>query len=301
MTPPIRFDRVSHWYGDRRVLHDVTFDVPEGSVFALLGRNGAGKSTSIRCLLGFETPTRGTASLLGHDARDLPPSVRGDVAYVAEDQHLVRWMTGAQLQAFHSATFPRFDTALFLDRVHRLRLPLDQRVRTFSRGQRAQLALALAVATHPRVVVLDDPALGLDTAVRREFLDVVIDLIQQTGNTVLFSSHLLGDVDRVADRIAILHHGALRVLGPLDAVKDAFRRVSAWFDDAAPTTLDVDGVFDVEPRGRELRLCVVGDVDRVLLHLEAMGGRRLTHGPLMLEDLFLAVTRQDVASPEPAR
>ncbi|MHC4492943.1 MAG: ATP-binding cassette domain-containing protein, partial [Planctomycetota bacterium] len=182
---PVVFDRLTHYYGRERALDTVSFQVEPGTIFALLGRNGAGKTTALKCLLGFLPPTRGHARLLGHDATQLPPDLRNRVGYVAEGQQLVGWMKVRQLVAFQKASFPSFDAGLCAGYLKQLGLPRKRRVFQLSRGMRAQLALALALAQRPELVILDDPAMGLDAVVRREFLEVMIDLIQQEGRTLL--------------------------------------------------------------------------------------------------------------------
>ncbi len=186
----IRFDRLTRWYGERRALHDLTLDVPRGSVFALLGRNGAGKTTALRCLLGLQRPTRGRAEILGMPCDRIPPEARARIGFVAEGQALVPWMPIAMLRDFQRDTLPGFDAARFDGHIDRLGLDPKARVKHLSRGQRAQVALALALAPDPEVVVLDDPAMGLDPVVRREFLEAMIELVQGAGRTVLFTSHI---------------------------------------------------------------------------------------------------------------
>jgi len=176
---PILFDKLTCYYGKHKAVDTLTLEVPEGQVFALLGRNGAGKTSALRCLLGFQAPTRGHARILGHEATALPAKERARIGYVAEGQKLIGWMRVKDLVAFQDATFPTFDKELCWSTIKRLGLPIKRRVSQLSRGMRAQLALALALAPRPELIVLDDPAMGLDTVVRREFLEVMIDLIQE--------------------------------------------------------------------------------------------------------------------------
>lgn len=286
----IAFDRLTHWYGARRALWDLTLSVPRGSVFALLGRNGAGKSTAIRCLLGFQRPTTGRASILGCDSAELTPQLRGRIGYVSEGQRLVPWMKVREIVAFQRATFPTFDAALCDAYVRRLGLPLASRVKQLSNGQRAQLALVLALAPRPEVIVLDDPALGLDAVVRREFLDVMIDLIQEEGRTLLFSSHILTDVERVADRVAILVDGVLRVDAPLDVVKERIRRVHAFFDGDAPAVPTIAGLVRGVTRRNEWVLTVATDTAPFEAKAREMGARAVECEGLGLEDLFIEYT-----------
>lgn len=287
---PIEFGGLTHWYGAKRVLHDLTLTVPRGSITALLGRNGAGKTTAVRCLLGFLRPTLGAARLLGHDAAGLPAAVRGRVGYVAEGQRLVPWMRVRDLVAFQRSTFPSFDAALCESHLRRLALPRDARVKQLSNGQRAQVALVLALAPRPEVLVMDDPALGLDAVVRREFLDAMIELIQEEGRTLLFSSHVLTDVERVADRVAILKDGVLRVDAPLDVVKARIRRVRACFGSDAPEIPPLAGMIRGARKGSAWVLTVADDPGPAESLARAQGAQAVECEGLGLEDLFIEYT-----------
>ena len=289
---PIAFERLTHYYGATKALDTLTLDVPAGCVFALLGRNGAGKTTAIKCLLGFLPPTRGVARILGHDAAALPSAERGRIGYVAEGQRLVPWMRVKELVQHQRASFPSFDMQLCASHLKRLGLPEKRRVLQLSRGMRAQLALALALAPRPEVLVLDDPAMGLDAVVRREFLDVMIDLIAEEGRTVLFSSHILTDVERVADRVAILDKGVLRVNAPLDDVKRRVRRYHVQFEGEAPEPPALPGLLRVRRRRNELVLTVVDGEGSVEPKCKELGARAVEPEPLGLEDLFVDYTAE---------
>ena len=286
----IVFDRLTHYYGEFKALDTMSFKVEPGAIFALLGRNGAGKTTALKCLLGFERPTRGRAEILGHDAMAMPPSTRERIGYVAENASLVRWMRVKDLVAFQAASFRNFDRALCRKYLDRLGLPPKRRVYQLSRGMRAQLALALALAPRPEVVVMDDPAMGLDAVVRREFLEVMIDLIQEEGRTLLFTSHILTDVERVADRVAILDAGVLRVNAPVDVLKDRIRRYRATFDGDAPAIPEIEGLVRARRRRNELLLTVVDGNGAVPEACTRLGARTVDHERLSLEDLFIDYT-----------
>jgi ABC-2 type transport system ATP-binding protein len=287
---PVVFDRLTHYYGSFRAVHDLTLAVPRGSVFALLGRNGAGKTTAMQCLLGFLRPTRGRVRVLGHDALRLPPALRNRIGHVAEGQVTLPWMRIEQLVAFQDASFRQFDDELCRGYLHQLGLKSRRRVRSLSRGQAAQVALALALAQRPDVVILDDPGMGLDAVVRREFLEVMIDLVQEEGNTLLFTSHILTDVERVADRVAILDQGVLRVCGPLEEVRARIQRVRGTFDGQPPRVPQVDGLIRGVRRRREITLTVGRDVDGAARRLRELGALEVVIEDLSLEDLFIDYT-----------
>ena len=286
---PIVFDKVTHYYGHNRALDTLSLEVPQGSIFALLGRNGAGKTTAIKCLLGFMPPTRGRISILGHDTAAMPPALRERIGYIAEGQGLVGWMRIRQLVAFQRASFRSFDESLCRRYLKRLGLPEDARVSGLSNGMRAQLALALALAPRPELIILDDPSMGLDAVVRREFLEVMIDLIQEEGRTLLFTSHILSDVERVADRVAILDRGVLRVNSTVDELRARIRRYHLRFEQEPPPSPVIAGLVRTRRRRNELVLTVV-DGKGMDECARQLGASAVESESLSLEDLFIDYT-----------
>lgn len=293
-----RFDRVTACFGTYRALDGVSFAVPMGGVTALLGRNGAGKTTAIRALLGLLPPTRGRVTVLGYDALTLPPDERGRIGYVGEGHPLPRWMKVKDVVAYQAAAFPTFDRALCTRWLERFAVPPKRRVAQLSRGMRAQVALAVALAPRPDFVVMDDPALGLDTVARREFLEVMIDLIQEEGRTLLLTSHVLTDVERVADRVVLLDRGAVRVDAPLDDVRRLVRRYELVHAGVPPETLEpIAGLVRARRRQGRWTVTVRGDEADVRAALGASGAEVAGVEPLSLEDVFVEYTsREEVSS-----
>jgi ABC-2 type transport system ATP-binding protein len=289
--PCIVFEGVQRRFGDRPILRGLDLRVEPGQIHALLGRNGSGKTTALRILLGFLEPHAGRAAVLGVDSRALGADERGRIGYVSEEHRLYRTMRVSEAIDFEAGTRPRFDRSLANAALARCGLPPALRVMQLSRGQRAQLALVIAVASRPEVLVLDDPALGLDVVMRREMLEVLIDLLAGRGLGVLFSSHFLNDVERVADRVSILHEGRLIVDATLDALKRRVERRTWTAGPEATVPAGVPGLLNVERRlsGYDLTLLDFGpEAERQLV----AGGAAL--GPpsgVGLEDLFIALTR----------
>lgn len=290
--PPIVFDDVHRRFAGQAVLRGLSLEVRAGEVHALLGRNGSGKSTAIRILLGLLAPHRGEARILGVGSAALRPDDRERIAYVSEGHRLYGDMTVSDVIAFEAATRRRFRRDDARSSARRCGLNAAGRVSQLSRGQRAQLALVVAVASEPDVLVLDDPALGLDVVMRRELLDVMIELLAERGVTVLFSSHFLDDVERVADRISLLHEGRLLVNAPLDEIK---RRVQRRVWTPGPGAVEpprVRGLLRALRRrgGFELTLA---DIDAEVLAMLGGGGARLGEAhPVSLQDLFIDLTRR---------
>ncbi|HVS18204.1 MAG TPA: ABC transporter ATP-binding protein [Planctomycetota bacterium] len=285
MNPLICLDDVHKSFDGRPVLEGLTFQLRPGEVYALLGRNGAGKTTALRVLLGFLAADAGRATILGADSAELTPALRERIGYVSEGHVLYRWMRVGEVLTFEQGTRTRFDLARARHDVARLGLRPDQKVGKLSRGQRAQLALCVAVATTPDVLVLDDPAMGLDAVMRREFLEAMIEVIGEGERGVLFSSHILSDVERIADRVGLLAGGRLIVDATLEDLKRRVQKRRVRVNSSRPP--DVPGIL----RARQ----VEGGFELLLLDLDPVRLAALSAAVEVvsepqvpgLEDLFL--------------
>jgi ABC-2 type transport system ATP-binding protein len=217
--PAIVVEGLTKRFGRRLVVDNLTFEVPEGGVCGFLGRNGAGKSTVIRLMMNLLDPTAGKVTLLGLDSRRGHAALMRRVGYVSESPVLYDWMRVKQLVCFTAQFYPHWNHRRVDELLDRFAIDREQKIRHLSRGMHAQVALALALGGDPELLILDEPATGLDVLVRRDFLESIIQVIQQEGRTVLFSSHLLHEVERVADRIVIIDNGRLVQAGPMEDLK----------------------------------------------------------------------------------
>jgi ABC-type multidrug transport system ATPase subunit len=210
-------------YGARTVLDDVSFDVPRGSVFALLGRNGSGKSSLVRCVLGLQKPARGEAHLFGEDAWRSRVRALARVGVVPEEPDAPPEMTASELLAFCAPLYPRWDDAAARARLARSVVPLDTPFGRLSKGQKGAVMLALALAPQPELLVLDDPTLGLDAVARRALYDELIGELADRGTTTLVTTHDLDGIEPIADRVAVLHGARLVVNETVEDLKARFR------------------------------------------------------------------------------
>ncbi len=205
-------------FSRQQALDQVSLSVPTGCVYALLGENGAGKTTLIRSLLGYYRLQSGTIDVLGLNPDKQPLAVRQRVGYVADQPGLYPWMTVRQVGWFASGFYPPGFIQRFIELAQEFQLPPQTRVRDLSKGMRAKVALACALAFDPELLIMDEPTSGLDPAVRRSFLESMVDRASN-GRTVLLSSHQIQEVERVADWVAIIHAGRLQVAAPLEDLK----------------------------------------------------------------------------------
>ena len=212
----IRTQRLGKGYGSKWALRDCTIEVPEGSVTALVGPNGAGKTTLLQLAVGLTRPSAGDVTVLGLSPRD--PALLARVGFVGQDHPLHRGFTVAETMKLGRRLNPGWDDALAHERVQRLDLPLDRTVGRLSGGQRAQVALTVALAKRPELLVLDEPVASLDPLARREFLNGLMEAVSETGLTVILSSHIVAELERVCDHLVILAQARAELAGPIDEI-----------------------------------------------------------------------------------
>ena len=203
-------------YGSKWALRDCTIEVPEGSVTALVGPNGAGKTTLLQLAVGLTRPSAGDVTVLGLSPRD--PALLPRVGFVGQEHPLHRGFTVAETLKLGRKLNPGWDDALAHERVQRLDLPLDRTVGRLSGGQRAQVALTVALANRPELLLLDEPVASLDPLARREFLNALMEAVSETGLTVILSSHIVAELERVCDHLVILAQARAELAGPIEEI-----------------------------------------------------------------------------------
>jgi len=255
----VSVQRLRKGFGGEPVLSDVSFEVARGQTFALLGRNGAGKTTAIRILLGLLPAEAGTVRVLDHDPSKAPLELRRRVGYLAEDQAMYPWMTPVELCRFLQPFYPTWDTRLADDYLDRFELPRHARIGRLSKGQSVKLGLAVALAHRPEVAILDDPAIGLDPISRKEFNRDLIEHLQAAGRTVIYSSHLLDEVETVADVVAILDRGRIVRHAATDTLRDEVKQIVLPAL-AASAALRPPKVLDARRYGDRMAVIVDGAV-----------------------------------------
>lgn len=231
--PAIELVSLTKRYGKTSVVDGLSLTIDRGATFGLLGPNGAGKSTTIKMMMGLTSIDAGQARLLGHDVAVERDAVRQHVGYVPELHHIYRWMQLRDVIAFARSFYPNWNDGLCDDLLTLFELPRTKRVRQLSKGMLAKLALLVAVSHEPPLLILDEPTSGLDPIVRQDFLDGVLRSICRGDQTVLFSSHVIDDVGRLADSIGIMHAGQLLVHEPVDHLLGSTKRIRAVLADGA--------------------------------------------------------------------
>jgi ABC-2 type transport system ATP-binding protein len=274
-------------YGRHAAVDNLSFEVPAGSVCGFLGRNGAGKSTTIRALMNLVTPTAGSAQLLGQDSRRDHTALMERVGYVAEAPVLYDWMKVRDVVRFTGEFYRRWNAETVEALLRRFGVDSGQKIRHLSRGTYAQVALALALGNDPELLILDEPATGLDVIVRRDFLESIIQLIQEEGRTVLFSSHLVHEVERVADRVVMIDDGRLVISATIDQLKEEMRRVVLRRRGGAQALADMPGVVSTVRDGADLVVTVRDRDGSARQAIEEAGDEVLEVTGLSLEEIFV--------------
>ena len=277
-------------YGSLHALDGLDLRVPRGAVCGLLGRNGAGKTTTIKILLGMARPTSGTARVFGLAADDEKASVeiRGRTGFVSEDKDLYGGMIVDELIRFTAPFYPKWRADLASGYLAQLELRADARVNALSRGMRTKLALLIALSTGAELLILDEPTSGLDPAATEEVLKILVTQAGRDGTTVLFSSHQLGDVEQIADRVAILDRGRVVVDGALDDVRARYKRVQLVFDGDAPdVSFKSAGVVATHKQGRVLSVLASAGEQGVVAEARALNPKAVDVLPVTLKEIFL--------------
>jgi ABC-2 type transport system ATP-binding protein len=286
----IQVSNLSYAYaGGADALASLSLDIAPGEVVGLLGRNGAGKTTLLHCLLGLLRPEQGTVSVFGLDPRRDALEVKRRLGHVSEHDMLPPGRRVEELLQFHADLFPDWDSEVCDDLVGRLGFTRRARIRELSKGQVRQVSLVCAVSHRPELLLLDEPAGGLDPAARREVLQAAIELLVEGGTTVLFSSHHMQDVERLAQRIVLLHDGRVLLDDQLDSLREGCALAVLPADQAAQLET-LPSCLRVRPRGDVVHASVAAAPEQAqtLLseHLSvARDDVRCT--PLNLEDLFV--------------
>lgn len=287
----ITLNGITKHYGDRKVLDGLNLQVEKGSLHALLGPNGSGKTTTIRILLGFIRPDNGLGSVLGCPLGPAFPPVelKARIGYVPERSALYEDMTAREILAFARGVNPRWDPKAEKRYADLFNLPMDVRVRQMSTGVRAQLALTLAMGARPELLILDEPTRGLDAAQRFRYLQALVEDCLDEERTVLLSSHDLYQMERIADHVTVLVNGRIAVSGALDDVKECEKRIRVAGDASEVSLANLPGVRKVTRDGAGVLLYVSGDIDAFITAARKIPGVSGIHViDQSLEEIFLS-------------
>jgi ABC-2 type transport system ATP-binding protein len=276
-------------FGDSWALRGLNLQVPRGAVFGLLGENGAGKSTTIQILMGLLLSSEGSAEVLGLDPATDDVAVKSRVGYVAERHGFYEQMRVDEIVAMIAAYHTTWNDSLQGELQKEFSLEGATRISALSKGMRAKLALLMALSFEPEMLLLDEPAGGLDPAARRNFIETILSRYQETGKTILISSHLLNEFSGLIDHVAFLRDGRVDLVSPVDQLHQNMKRVRLIFDEGIPGELKIPGSLTVQVNGREA-VAVVDQFngEETLAVLDGLNASHVVVEDLSLEDIFVA-------------
>jgi ABC-2 type transport system ATP-binding protein len=287
-TNAVEITGLSRRFGSKLALDQVSLKVKPGRVFGLVGANGAGKTTLIKHLLGRLKPESGLVRVFGFDPVIEPVAVLGRIGYLSENRDLPGWMRVDELLRYTEAFYPKWDMAYAEELRRQFGLEARARIKTLSRGENAKAGLLIALAYRPEMLLLDEPSSGLDPVVRRDILEAIVRTVADEGRTVFFSSHLLEEVDRVADDLAMMFDGRVVLAGALDDVKESHRRLVLRFDSPQPSAPKVSGVLSITGSGQEWTAICNGKRDEAVAAAARAGGRVVAEDSPSLDEIFVA-------------
>jgi ABC-2 type transport system ATP-binding protein len=297
--PVIRVSELTRRFGARTALASVTLSLPRGAVYGLVGANGAGKTTLIKHVLGLLRAERGSVRVFGLDPVADPVGVLSRIGYLSEENDLPGWMRIDELIRYTRAFYPGWDEAQAEGLLQAFALDPAAKIKSLSKGQKARVGLLIALAYRPELLVLDEPSSGLDPIVRRDILGAVIRTIADEGRTVLFSSHLLEEVEQVADHVTMISQGRIVLSAPLEAIKESHRCVTVCFAESRPMPPAVARVLRWDGEGREWTAVVRGGSGELQAAVADGGGRIVGERAPSLDEIFVAHVGNAAAVPAP--
>ena len=294
-SPAIETAGLCKSYGSTRAVRDLNLTVQPNRITAFLGLNGAGKSTTIRMLLGMVKPTAGSGTVLGRriDSPADSVAIRRAVAFVSEDKRLYSYMTVEQIVRFTSGFFPGWRSDLAAALMRKYELPPGRKVRHLSKGMRTKLDLLLAVSRHPALLILDEPSEGLDPLGIEQLLETLVTECAD-GTTVFFSSHQIAEVERISDQVCVIHKGGLVMDASLDALRQSWRQVDIVFA-SIPDQADFQmvGVERIRTRGQQMSIFASCNVEAIVERARDFQASTVDVTPVGLREIFLQTVEEN--------
>ncbi len=284
---PIEIRGLTRRFRTKVALDNVSLSVPQGCVFGLVGENGAGKTTLIKHVMGLLKAQSGSVGVFGVDPVKDPEGALSQIGYLSEDRDMPGWMRVEEIMRYTEGFYPNWDRGFADGLCRTFELDPSQRIKTLSMGQTVKTGLLIALADRPKLLVLDEPSSGLDPLVRQHILGAVMRTIADEGRTVLFSSHLLDEVERVCDRVAIISGGRIVLCDSLDTVRKDHYRFALVFEESLSHTPAIEGALSCEGNGKEWVVVAAGDLQMVKSNIQSLNARIVEEAPATMEEIFV--------------
>ena len=283
----LRTERLRKSFGGKEVLRGLDLAIEPGTVLGLLGANGSGKTTLIKCALGLLRATSGSASIFGEDSWSLSAAAKARIGYVPQEVTSYPWMRVRQVIAYTAAFYPHWNQAFVTTLCEQWHVPLEDRIGALSTGQLQTVGIILALGHQPELLVLDEPVASLDPSARRQFLRTLMELLQDHKQSILFSTHITSDLERVAQRVAILGDGKIRFHGELDELKDRVKRLRITSRHDLPASFAVPGALRCEVAGAHATVSVADFDERLVAQMRQTWDADVAVNDLNLEEIFV--------------
>jgi ABC-2 type transport system ATP-binding protein len=287
----VEIQALSRRFGKREVLSDIDLTVPRGGVLGLVGENGAGKTTLLKHMLGLFKAQRGSVRVFGLDPVADPKGVLSRIGYLSEDRDMPEWMRVGELLNYTRAFYPDWDPAFADELLQTFDLDPNQRIKSLSRGQCAKTGLLTAMAYRPDLLLFDEPSSGLDPVVRRDILSAIIRTITEEGRTVVLSSHLLDEVERVADTVVMIHHGKPVLTDSMESIRAQHHRLVLVFKEPCSKAPTLPGALSVSGGPHEWVCCCQAPIEELEERASQLGARIAEQSTLSLDEIFVARVR----------
>ncbi len=285
---PVEVKGLTRQFGNKIALKNIDLTVTRGKVLGIVGENGAGKTTLIKHLIGLLKAQQGEVKVFGIDPVKDPVGALSRIGYLSEERDLPHWMRVDELMNYTRAFYPDWDVSYAEELRQAFKLDGSSKIKQLSLGQKARAALITALAYHPPLLILDEPSSGLDPVVRRDILTAIIRTIADEGRTVLFSSHLLEEVERVADDVAMIHEGEIVINDSLENIKAKHHSITLRFSKPLHDKPKIDGALSIKGKEKEWSIICNGNIDEITSKAKAMGCEIFIDPPPTLEDIFVA-------------
>jgi ABC-2 type transport system ATP-binding protein len=289
--PTVQAAQLRKTFGPRDVLQDLTFEVRPGEVIGVLGKNGAGKTTLLELMLGYTTPTSGHVRIFGHEAQSLSGDIKRRIGFVPQQDELLNQLTVAEQLHVIASFYPGWDHELISRLCVSWSVNPQARIKSMSVGERQKLSILLAFGHRPDLLILDEPVASLDPVARRQFLEQLVELSSEGQRAIVFSTHIVSDIERLASRVWILKEGRLCWEGDLESLKDSVSRLHIRSSGSSVPSFDIPGVINRRTLGPAVTALVRDWTEEIQQAFEQQYAVTVTRESLGLEEIFLEMHR----------
>ncbi len=288
MNEILNIKNLAKSFGRKKVLENFNMTLQKGKVHGLIGKNGEGKTTLARMIMGIIPSSEGEIFYKDQKIEFKHTLYKKEIGYIPEDSFFYSWMTIKDLLDFNSSFYPKWNSKKANEFLEKFSLDKKQRIRTLSRGMKLKLGLIVALVSEPELLILDDPTSGIDVPTRQDFLRGIIRELSEAGTTILFSTHLIHELERIVDHLSILQDGHLILDEDYQKIKNAAKRVRITFEDSVPEKIEIDGVLKEQREGNVADLVIYPWDKATEKKIDALSPARWEKEPLTLEDVFIS-------------